>query len=120
ASRQPYFLLPLQLDSDWQIRKHSSFRDMGEVLDLALASFKNHAPEATRLVVKVHPMDNGLIDRLAQARTKATLLGIAERVDIIDGGDLDLLLQHASGTVVVNSTVGLSAMRHGCPTIALG
>lgn len=120
AAEHPLFLFPLQLDSDWQIRKHSPFSDMGEVLELVASSFKRCAPPEARLVVKVHPMDNGLVDRVSQVGAVARKLGIEDRIEVIDGGDLDLLLPRSAGVVVVNSTVGLSAMRHGRPTIALG
>jgi len=38
----------------------------------------------------------------------------------MDAGHLPTLLENAQGAVVVNSTVGLSALHHRCPLIALG
>jgi capsular polysaccharide export protein len=70
--------------------------------------------------VKVHPLDNGLIDRVAQVRATAERHGIAGRVRCLEGGYLPTLLSHALGVVVVNSTVGLTAIEVGRPTIALG
>jgi capsular polysaccharide export protein len=42
------------------------------------------------------------------------------RVVYLETGDLNALLDQASGTVLVNSTVGLSSIQACCPTIALG
>jgi capsular polysaccharide export protein len=116
----PFFLLGLQLDSDAQIRRHSRLPDMAAVLDLTLASFANHAPTNATLVVKNHPLDNGLRDYARLTADKAEELGIADRVIFLDGGRLPPLLAKARGLVVVNSTAGLQALHHGCPTLALG
>jgi len=119
-SRASFYVLPLQLDSDYQIRTHSGFANMGEVLDRVLASFTAHAPATSRLVIKVHPLDNGLVDRLAQASEIAARFGVEDRIDVIDGGHMPTLLRRARGVVVVNSTAGLSALQYRRPTVALG
>ena len=120
ASPAGFFLLPLQLDSDYQIRVHSPYPDLGVFMDEVFASFARHAPPQVELLVKVHPLDNGLIDRRAQVTALAERHGIAARVTCIDGGYLPTLLEAAQGVVVVNSTVGMTAIEVGRPTIALG
>jgi capsular polysaccharide export protein len=115
-----YYLVPLQLDSDYQIRVHSQYAVLAEFLDEVFASFAKHAPSEPELLVKVHPLDNGLIDRAAQVREIAAKHGIAGRVRCIKGGHLPTLLERTRGVVVVNSTVGLTAIEVGRPTIALG
>jgi capsular polysaccharide export protein len=115
-----YYLVPLQLDSDYQIRVHSQYAVLAEFLDEVFASFAKHAPPEPELLVKVHPLDNGLIDRAAQVREIAAKHGIAGRVRCIKGGHLPTLLERTRGVVVVNSTVGLTAIEVGRPTIALG
>ena len=45
---------------------------------------------------------------------------VADRVDLIDGGDLDRLSARCEGVVTVNSTVGLTALNAGKPVISLG
>ena len=115
-----YYLVPLQLDSDYQIRVHSDYAVLAEFLDEVCASFAKHAPREAELLVKVHPLDNGLIDRRAQMRDIAARHGIGPRVRCIEGGYLPALLSHAKGVIVVNSTVGLTAIEVGRPTIALG
>jgi len=47
-------------------------------------------------------------------------LGTAGRVLYLETGHLPTLLDHALGVVTVNSTVGMSALWHRCPTITLG
>lgn len=120
ASKSPFFLLPLQLDGDAQIREHSRFDSMRDVLNLVLSSFARRAPGNTRLVVKNHPLSPGLVDYGRVTQQLAQQYGIAERVDYLESGHLPTLLDHASGTVTVNSTTGTSALIHRCPTLALG
>ena len=115
-----FFLVPLQLDSDYQIRVHSRFADLREFLEEVCASFATAAPPEAELLVKIHPLDNGLVDRRAQVQAIARRHGVAERVRCIDGGYLPTLLVNTRGVVVVNSTVGTSALEVGKPTLAMG
>ena len=119
AENAAYFLLPLQLDSDAQIRFRSSFANMGDVLEQVMMSFSRNAPENHRLVVKTHPLDNGLVNRDRQVAAIAERHGLAGRVDFMDGGHLPTVIEHSRGVVVVNSTVGLTALHQKRPTFAL-
>ena len=114
-----YFLLPLQLSSDAQIRFHSPFTGMEDVMDHVMASFARHAPANSRLIVKNHPLEVGLIDHAAACARAARHHGIEGRVDFLESGNLETLVRHARGTITVNSTVGGVALSYGCPTIAL-
>jgi capsular polysaccharide export protein len=116
----PLFLFPLQLDCDYQVRVHSPFRAMHLAIEHVLGSFARHAPVAARLVVKLHPLDSGLVDWAAMTGPLAVELGIADRLTIIDGGDLGKLLARRPAVVTVNSTVGTVALACGLPVIALG
>ena len=58
----PIYFFPLQLDCDYQMRVHSRFRATSLAIDYVLRSFAQHAPSTARLVVKLHPMDSGLVD----------------------------------------------------------
>lgn len=118
--KEKFFLFPMQLDTDSQVKIHSPFRGMTDALEEVISSFARHAPADARLVVKAHPLDNGWIHFGRRTREMAHRFGIEERVDYIDGGDLALLLRHAQGTVLLNSTVGLTALEMGCPLICLG
>lgn len=107
-----YFLFPLQLNSDSQIVHHSPFSGIPEVIERVLRSFAAHAPEHTLLLIKNHPLDTGLIPYRHQVSVLAEQLGIADRLRYIESGHLPTLLDHAQGVVVVNSTLGLSALHH--------
>jgi capsular polysaccharide export protein len=52
-----YFLFPLQLTSDYQIRVHSPFSSMKQAADYVLASFAANALADVQLVIKEHPLD---------------------------------------------------------------
>jgi capsular polysaccharide export protein len=120
AGTTPYYVLPMQLQSDYQIRDNSPFGHLSEVIRQVMSSFAAHAPAEARLVVKIHPLDNGIERWPSVARRIARETGILERLDVIDGGDLYRLLGKARGCLVVNSTVGLHALRLGCPVKVLG
>jgi capsular polysaccharide export protein len=116
----PLFFFPLQLDCDYQVRVHSPFRAMHLAIEHVLRSFAVHAPRTARLIVKLHPLDSGLVDWTAMTGHLAAELGIAARVAILDGGDLTKVLAHKPAVVTVNSTVGTLALACGLPVMALG
>lgn len=120
STEQPFFLLPLQLANDAQIVHHSPFRDMAHAMEITLTSFAQHAPPASRLAVKIHPLDPGLVDYRKILHKAAERLEIPERVMFLESGNLPALLGKTAGVVTVNSTVGSSAILHGRPTITLG
>jgi capsular polysaccharide export protein len=115
-----FFLVPLQVHNDAQVHVHSDFDSVAAFIDAVLSSFAKNAPAETLLVIKHHPMDRGyhdhtrLIDQLAQTHC------IQERVLYIHDQHLPTLLEHACGVVVVNSTVGLSALHHSTPLKVCG
>lgn len=117
---QPYFLFPLQLSNDFQIREHSPFQDMREAAQYVLASFARRAPAEATLLVKEHPLDASLKPWRPQIEALARRLGIADRVVHIAGGNLATLAGNARGLVTVNSTSATLSLAAGVPTIALG
>jgi capsular polysaccharide export protein len=116
----PLFLFPLQLDCDYQMRVHSRFGGMQLAIEHVLNSFAHNAADHARLVVKLHPLDSGVIDWQAITCHVAAELGLADRVVVVDGGDLDKLLARCRAAVTVNSTVGCQALARGVPVMALG
>ncbi len=120
ATGAPYVLFPLQLDADAQIRLHSGFNGMASAIALVISSFARHAPPGLRLVLKEHPLDNGLTDWRRLAADLAARLGVADRVDYLEGGDIALVVRPATGLVTINSTTGTLALAHGVPTATLG
>ena len=119
ASKVRYFVLPLQLSSDAQIRDHSRFANMEEVIEFVIESFARHAPSASRLVIKNHPLDMGLTGYERVIARLAKDFDVQGRIDYLESGDLDLLVRHAQGLVTVNSTVGGVSLGLDCPTLTL-
>jgi capsular polysaccharide export protein len=115
-----YFLLPLQLDSDYQLRVHSDFDGMQPALAEIMASFAAHAGRQARLVVKAHPLDNGLTDWRRQTEDYARALGVADQVIFLETADIDPLVRQARGVVTVNSTTGALALAAQVPVATLG
>ena len=119
-NRAPYMLFPLQLDSDAQIRLHSDFAGIADALRMVIASFARHAPPALRLVVKEHPLDNGVRDWRQETAALAALHRVAHRVDYLESGDIVPVAQASNGLVTINSTSGTLALALDVPVIALG
>lgn len=120
ASERPYFVLPLQLETDYQIRAYSSYNTQREAIEDIIASMAAHAPFDTDLVVKLHPLDNGLVNWGKVVRATARRHGLQGRVHFMDGGNLVRLMSGAKGVVTINSTAGLQAIQRGTPVKVLG
>lgn len=115
-----YFTLPLQLNSDYQIRIHSPFGDMRAALRFVLKSFALHAPDDAVLLVKRHPLDPGLVGWQRLTETLAARYGIETRVFYLSDGDIGEIVDASTGVVTVNSTVGTLALNSGKPVMVLG
>lgn len=120
STREPYFLFPLQLDSDAQVRLHSPFAGIAHALRLVISSFAANAPANARLVVKEHPLDNGVRDWWQVTADTAALFGVEDRVDYMAWGDIVPVTRSARGVVTINSTSGTLALAEGIPVVALG
>lgn len=118
--RRRFFVLPLQLDGDSQIRQHSPYGNMRELMDGVLASFARHAPADAVLVVKNHPLDPGLARHGRVLRRLVRHHDLRGRVFYMETGQLPRLLRQAAGVVTVNSTVGPLALEAGLPLMVLG
>lgn len=117
---EPVFVFPLQLDGDYQIRFNSPLGGMRPAIAQVIASFAQHAPRDARVLVKLHPLDDGLVNWAWVVRRTAAQYEIAQRVIVIDGGAIDAVLRRAWAVVTINSTVGMTALAQGVPVIALG
>lgn len=120
AGGSPFFVYPLQLQTDYQLRAHSPFASQQEAILKVVASFAAHAAGDHQLLVKLHPLDNGLINWQAFIEGEALRHGIGGRVHVIDGGNLDRLIDNATGLVTVNSTAALGAFKRNRPVKTLG
>lgn len=119
-ARGPFFLACLQREGDAQLLRYSHYADNTAFLAEVLTSFARHAPAETRLVIKNHPLDPGLVDLARMTHVLAVERGIADRVDFIDGGNLAALCRASSGMVVNNSSAALSALGFTTPVKVLG
>ena len=117
---RPFMVFPLQLDCDYQIRSHSPYPGMEAAIREVLGSFASHAPAGLDLIVKGHPLDNGLHDWRVATLNIAAELGVLDRVLFLEDGNIDLLVRAARGVVTVNSTTGTLSAARGIPTISLG
>ncbi|MDQ5897865.1 MAG: capsular polysaccharide export protein [Pseudomonadota bacterium] len=115
-----WFLVPLQVHDDSQIRHHSRFSGMEEFIEEVMASFATTAPPDLHLAIKHHPMDRAYADHRPLIARLTRQLGLQGRVHCLHDQHLPTLLAHARGVVTVNSTVGLQALHHGAPVLPLG
>nr|WP_253913225.1 capsular biosynthesis protein [Pseudoruegeria sp. HB172150] len=115
-----YNLIAMQIQADYQIRASSKYTHLLEFLEEVFASFSRHAPSDRHLFIKLHPLDNGLERWFSKTARIAERFGLGDRVHVMKGGDLTILLRRSKGVVLVNSTVGLHALRHNVPTYVAG
>lgn len=120
SSGTPYYVLPLQMENDFQLRAYSPYFDFKTPIHDTIRSFAANAANDAKLVIKAHPLDPMMRNWRRIVRRSAEKWGVGDRVEYIDGGNLGKLLGNAKGVVTVNSTVGLWAMRAKTPTITLG
>lgn len=116
-----FFILPLQVFCDSQVKVHSDFSSVASFLLHVLTSFANHAPDNTQLIVKHHPMDRGFVSyhRIFK-RFFARHPDLKKRIHYVYDVPLPILMRKAAGMVTLNSTAGLSALIHGLPVKVLG
>lgn len=114
-----YYAVPLQVHSDTQILRCSDYDSIEQFIRQVAMSFQKHAPEGTRLVFKVHPMDRGYKDYTDLIAGLNHRIG-GNRISYVDRVHLPTMLEHARGVVNINSSVGISALVHHQPVIALG
>ena len=115
-----FFLFPLQLSGDYQIRSHSPFPDMRAAARYVVESFARHAPDEAHLLIKAHPFDTSLFNWRSYIDRHGRRLGIRERLHFIDGGNLEQLAADTTGMVCVNSTSATLALAAGSPVCTLG
>lgn len=115
-----FYLVPLQVFNDTQVAEHSRYESIEFFIEESIRSFAANAPADTLLVFKHHPMDRGYRDYSSLIRRLSVFCKTGDRVLYIHDQHLPSLLDHARGVVVINSTVGLSAIHHGTPVKPCG
>jgi capsule polysaccharide modification protein KpsS len=115
----PYFLVPLQVYLDSQLA-HSRFKSIDAFIAEVVSAFAEHAPADHHLIVKLHPMDRAYSDYGTVIASLRESFGLLDRLHYVDIINLPAALRGARGTIVINSTVGLSSLSHGTPVKCLG
>lgn len=114
-----FFLVPLQVHNDAQIKFHSQYESMEHFIQEVMMSFAS-SQRKERLVIKHHPMDRGHVNYEKYIFKLAKELGISEQVDYIHDQHLPTLLQACEGVVTINSTTALQAFYHQAPVKVMG
>src|SRR5690606_35797780 len=114
-----FFLVPLQVYHDAQVVGSRFGSNEAFILEV-VKSFADHGEPQDLLVFKHHPLDRAYSDYRDIIETAAANAGIAERVRYVHDLHLPSLLRAAKGTVVLNSTTGVSSLHHGTPVKVLG
>ena len=115
-----YFVCPLQVHCDMQVVVHSKFNSIEHFIGEVLTSFARHAAPNKAIVFKHHPMDRAYTDYRVLFENLVGELGLQGRVFYVHDVCLPTLLKNAEGTVLINSTVGMSSLFHGTPVKTLG
>ncbi|MDQ3036489.1 MAG: hypothetical protein M3Y87_29090, partial [Myxococcota bacterium] len=114
-----FFLAVLQVHCDFQL-VHSKYRDVVEFIHEVVATFAEHADPRDTLVIKHHPMDRPFREYGPLMRELARAHGLGDRLIYVHDLHLPTLLEHARGTITINSTTALQSFHHGTPVKAMG
>lgn len=114
-----YFFVPLQVHLDSQMQ-HCQFETIEHFIEHVVASFARHAPPHTKILLKHHPFDRAYRDYSALMADLVRRHRLDDRLLYVDIINIPATLRAALGTVVINSTVGLSSIHHGTPVKCLG
>lgn len=115
-----YYLVPLQVYNDTQIRFFSPYKDIAEFIEQVLTSFAKHAPKDAFLVFKHHPRDIGYRNYTKLIKNLSESLNLRDRVIYIRSGEILELIEECIGCVVINSTAGMSALLRLKPVKVMG
>src|SRR5262245_10561573 len=115
-----FFLVPLQVHYDSQMRVHSDYESVESFIRHVVSDFAKNASSDKYLVIKHHPMDRAYRNYTRLCQTLADMYNVLGRILYVHDLDLPTIFKHACGIVVVNSTVGLSALLHGLPVKVCG
>ncbi|OZI48363.1 capsule biosynthesis protein [Bordetella genomosp. 4] len=120
TERKRYWMLALQIQADYQLRTNAPYHRQADMIAEVIESFAKHAHPEGHLIVKLHPLDNGierwerLVDRLAKKHN------VGGRVLAVSECDLKRTIRRSRGVITINSTVGLHSLRAGTPVKVLG
>ena len=119
-SREDYYLVPLQLDTDMQSRFQSNGWKKTDLINEAIQSFANYGSSKSHLVFKVHPLERGHYNHAKMILKIAENFGVQDRVWTLQTMNIGQWIKHSKGIITINSTSGFSAIYHGVPILLLG
>ena len=120
VERKRYWMLALQIQADYQLRTNSSYSHQAHMIAEVIESFARHAHSDGHLIVKLHPLDNGIERWESVVKRLAKKHGVGERVLAVSDCDLKRSIRRSRGVITINSTVGLHSLRAGTPVKVLG
>lgn len=118
-NKKNYYIVALQINTDAAVVYNKMINSMNAFIEKVLVSFAKSAPKDTLIVLKHHPYDKGWNNYRSYIKKLEKQLRIEGRVKYIFNCDLSLTLKNSKGCVVLNSTLGMTALELGIPTVAL-
>ena len=116
---QEIYFCPLQVWFDSQIY-YSNYDNMENLISKVIHNFANYANKDAIIVFKHHPLDRAYCNYSRFIKNQAIKNNITDRVRYVDDVHLPKYLKLSDGVITMNSTVGMSALYHEKPLIALG
>jgi len=120
VERKRYWMLALQIQADYQLRTNAHYRRQSDMIAEVIESFAKHAYPDGHLIVKLHPLDNGMERWEGLVKRLAKKNGVVDRVLAVSNCDLKRTIRRSRGVITINSTVGLHSLRAGTPVKVLG
>lgn len=120
VERKRYWMLALQIQADYQLRTNAHYHRQADMIAEVIESFAKHAHSDGYLIVKLHPLDNGIERWESLVKRLAKKYGVTERVLAVSDCDLKRTIRSSRGVITINSTVGLHSLRAGTPVKVLG
>ena len=121
-SKEPFFLVILQVATDSQILQGSKFKDNFDFIYSVIREFSSSQLKNTKLVFKHHPRDRGYTDYSKFILKISKEFKIKNKVFYFHDFPLSKIFRNnfCKGTVLINSTVGYQSLFHSIPVKALG
>lgn len=109
-----FVFIPFQVHDDTQILLNSpNFKSMESFFEYSYAAVRRHFGTEQHIVVKEHPEDLGRYDYAALKAKYPDVIWLRKF-------DIDMLIERAECVFVVNSSVGLQAVKKLRPTVVFG
>lgn len=117
--KKSYFVVPIQVSSDFQIIKHSDYPSVANFIEEIIKSYSEASIKQT-LIFKHHPMDRGHANYTSLIKKLSEQYNVSNEVFYVHDIYLPVLLERAKGTILINSTVAFSSFYHDTPVKVMG